>query len=288
MLPPDRWIKCLKHSIATATTTDIQLNSIGLLEPAATRAIGGKICIFTGEAGHGMLQNLCAITEFEYAERDGYILVPRLQKKVDLDERILLESIGFATEDYVVTELFHQPNCRLKMRVGIPSQPQLVVFEHDHHQHEVSKEEVHGDDILSWNLKHLGLTSATAWRCMRPSENRGPLECSGFITQAGRLAASHGYAPRDSIFCLAEWPLSNRVWTRWTSATHTPSKLSFAEAATLSVAFTTATIGLCYLGLFAERSISAHPRCSYSRRTSGVDDGAPHWRYHFAANEVLG
>ncbi|KAL9074401.1 MAG: hypothetical protein Q9157_004404 [Trypethelium eluteriae] len=189
-----------------------------------------------------------APSEFEYAERDGCILVPRLQKDIDGNKNILPEAINYSAKESMPIEPFHQPDYPLSLQVGVPGLLNTIVFDHDPRS-TIRDDNVIAEDMVQIEPKVYGANFRDALVVLDQLDNRiMGLECAGVVTKVGDLAASHGYAPGDRVFCLLEGPFSSRVQTLWTNVMQIPATLTFEEAATIPLVFSTAFIGLCGIG----------------------------------------
>lgn len=181
--------------------------------------------------------------EFEYAERHGEILVPRLQEMVEKNEQILPDSIEYTQDARTTTELFHALDCSLSLKIGVPGVLETLSFTYD--DETKLSQDVIPDNIVQIEPRAFGVSQRDAMAALGQLDDY-PLgsECAGIITKAGNFAASKGYRPGDRVFGLIRGSLSNRVRTDWTNLQHIPSKLSFEQAASVPVAFSVAYIAL--------------------------------------------
>ncbi|KAK3167997.1 Type I Iterative PKS [Lepraria neglecta] len=194
-----------------------------------------------------------APSEFEYAERDGCILVPRMQKNIDGNKTILPEPINYSAKESMSIEPFHQADYPLSLQVGVPGLLDTLVFDHDLRS-SIRDDSVIAEDTVQIEPHAYAVNFRDVLVALDQLDERvmgvecAGVECAGVVTKVGGLAASHGYAPGDRVFCLLRGPFASRVCTEWTNVMQIPAALSFEEAATLPIDFSTAFIGLCDVG----------------------------------------
>ncbi|KAF2194360.1 putative polyketide synthase [Zopfia rhizophila CBS 207.26] len=189
-----------------------------------------------------------APNEFEYAERDGCILVPRLQKSINENNNILPESTNYSAEEGFSIEPFHQADYPLSLQIGVPGLLDTLAFDHD------VRPNIRNDSAIAENMVQIephayGVNNRDVLVALDQLDERVMgVECAGIVTKVGSLAASNGYALGDRVFGLLRGPFASRVRTEWTNLMHIPVALTFEEAASIPVAFSTAFIGLCEIG----------------------------------------
>ncbi|KAL7625005.1 hypothetical protein AAE478_004219 [Parahypoxylon ruwenzoriense] len=182
--------------------------------------------------------------DFEYAERDGVILVPRIYKDMARNKAVLPEPTDYSAPSSVPREPLWQADRPLSMHVGIPGILDTLVFDDDRRP-DLYK------DVLTGNLveiepKAYGVNFRDVMVAMGQLEDRVMgIECAGIITRVGSEAASHGYAPGDHVFGVLRGPLATRACIEWTSVVHMPPNLTFQEAASVPMIFSTAFYSIC-------------------------------------------
>ena len=72
-----------------------------------------------------------APSEFEYAERDGCTLVPRMQKNNGRNKIILPEPFDYSAKEGMSIERFHQADYPLSLQIGVPGLLDTLAFDHD-------------------------------------------------------------------------------------------------------------------------------------------------------------
>ncbi|KAI9661826.1 MAG: Type I Iterative PKS [Bathelium mastoideum] len=189
-----------------------------------------------------------APSEFEYAERDGRILIPRIQKSINGNKTILPEPIDFSAKERMSVEPFHQAEYPLSLQVGVSGLLDTLAFDHDTRPNIQNDNDI-AEDLIQIEPKAYGVNFRDVLVALdQLNERVMGIECAGVVTKVGSLAASHGCAPGDRVFCLLSGTFASRVCTEWTNVMQIPASLTYEEAATLPVAFSTAFIGLCDLG----------------------------------------
>ncbi|MCJ1383523.1 hypothetical protein MMC17_006637 [Xylographa soralifera] len=182
-------------------------------------------------------------SDFEYAERDGVVLIPRLFKDTARDEHISPVNINFASPEAIPIEPLYQAGRPLCLQVGMPGMLDSLVF---------------GDntDALPDNAeippiaveiepRAYGLNFRDIMVAMGQLNDRVMgVECAGVVTRVGSEAAAQGYAVGDRVFCLLRGHFASRATADWHVIMHMPAWLSFEQAAGLPVIFTTVYMAL--------------------------------------------
>lgn len=185
--------------------------------------------------------------EFEYAERDGCILIPRLRKHVERNKAIL------PSRENVSMEPFHQADYPLSLPVDdIPASLNSLAFERD--------TQFDGGNNASIAASQVQIEPrAYGVSLGKTGERLVAVECAGIISKVGRVAASHGLKEGDRVVCFLQGPVISRVCMEWNNVIHIPAALTFEEAASLTAAFSTAWIGLCNMArLHHDGSVLIH------------------------------
>ena len=178
--------------------------------------------------------------EFEYAERNGAILVPRLYKDVVRNQIIATDATDFNAPDATSMEPLHQEHRPLCMHVGVPGMLDTLAFGDD------TWTATHGDslpvDFVEIEPRAYGVNFRDVLVAMGQLNDRTTgLECAGIITRVGSQAAKHGYAVGDKVLSLLCGPFGGtRAHIEWTNVVHLPAGLEFDDAASLPVVFCTA------------------------------------------------
>ena len=169
--------------------------------------------------------------EFEYAERDGVILVPRLYHDVARNQMLSHDASVLGKQDIRPVESFYQPDRPLCLH------PDLLIFDDD------SYAKVYHDSFPPNSVEvEPGVYGANLHAI---DERIVGLECAGIIIRVGVEAAAQGYAVGDRVLCvLHQSSFPSRATVEWTSTMRMPAEMSFQEAASLPIAFLTAYYSL--------------------------------------------
>lgn len=182
--------------------------------------------------------------EFEYAERDGCLLVPRIYKDMMKNKAVFPDPIDYSEVSNWQAQPLHQPERPLRLQVGQIGRLETIVFDEDNRA--CIHDDVLGDEMVEIEPKAYGVNLSNVMAAMGQTEDGVlALECAGVIKRVGALAKSQGYANGDQVFCLFNEPFASHVCVHWTSIMHMPAFLTFEEAASIPVAFSTAYYSLC-------------------------------------------
>ncbi|KAL8720573.1 MAG: hypothetical protein Q9225_002592 [Loekoesia sp. 1 TL-2023] len=178
-----------------------------------------------------------ASKDFEFANRDGVVLIPRYYKDVDRNRAVFLES---ASQAVATLEPFGQARRPLRMGITSPGLLDTLVFADDPD----ATSDLH-QDFLEVEPKAFGVNFRDIMVAMGQVQGEAMgFECSGTISRVGVGAASRGFRAGDRVTTLLKGHYSNRVRLHWTSAVHIPEDMSFEIAATIPMSFTTAYVSL--------------------------------------------
>jgi acyl transferase domain-containing protein/NADPH:quinone reductase-like Zn-dependent oxidoreductase/ubiquinone/menaquinone biosynthesis C-methylase UbiE len=208
------------------------------------------------EQGFGYIDDVLATeigpAEFEYAERNGVLLVPRIYKDEEHNDMVtgpLTATWGDldATASIPLEPLF-QKNRPLRLEVGIPGHLDTLAFVDDD---EHSTESLASESV-EITPRAFGLSSRDVMASLGQLKDRAMgLECAGIVSRIGTEAQAKGdfkigdrvmaLLPGDGSACLR-----NSVTVAWNgSIVKVPNNItSFEDAASLPLAFTIAYAGL--------------------------------------------
>lgn len=195
------------------------------------------------KAGFGTLSggNVdAAPADFEYAERDGVLLIPRFYKDVDRNKFVSPDVVDLSEPANVLVEPLHQSNRPLRMEVATPGLLDTLAFVDDPFAI------THGDslppEMVEINPKAWGVNFRDVMVALGQLKQKVMgVECAGIITRVGSRAAAHGYAVGDHVFCMLRGPsFSSRARIEWTGVMHMPAGLSFEHAASIPIIYGTA------------------------------------------------
>lgn len=175
--------------------------------------------------------------DFEFAERNGQILVPRLLKDYTRNEFVaaLPSEVGAAQ-----IEPFAQADRTLKLEVSSAGLLETLVFcETGEGSEELLPE------MVEIEPKAFGLNFRDVMAAMgQLDEQVMGLECAGVVTAVGSTASENGYSVGDRVWCLLGGQYQNKVRVPWTVAFRMPKGLDFETAASMPMIFATAFISL--------------------------------------------
>lgn len=210
--------------------------------------------------------------DFEYAERDGELLIPRIYKDEEYNDMVTgpvtpsWGQIQVNAKDEegavdgaagVVSENLFQEDRPLRLEIGIPGHLDTLVFVDDN---EAGNPEMPAE-MVEISPRAYGVDSQDVTVAMgQVKDHTMGLECAGVVTNIGTEARAKGYTVGDSIMALTPGvPLASRVRVPWYRVVRMPSGISFEEAASLPLAFTVAWASLVDAARLAPgRSVLIH------------------------------
>ena len=218
--------------------------------------------------------------DFEYAERNGVLLVPRLYKDEARNKMLALRSTLDWQEPETVlnNEPFFQQGRPLRLEVGVPGLLDTLAFR-DHDVDVDSPLAPHAVEIepraYGLNFRDVMVAMGQLRECVMG------LECSGIITGVGTEARSQGFQIGDRVMALLLGPFASRARISWHGVVHMPQGMSFGEAASLPMVFSTAYVGLVETARFQKgQSVLIHAA------TGGVGQAAIMLAKHLGAAEI--
>ena len=208
------------------------------------------------EEGFGRADAEDGPAEFEYAERDGVLQVPRYYKDEQYNDMVtgpLVPSWGEllpAAKDEkgsidaiasIPLEPLFQEDRPLRLEVGIPGHLDTLAFIHDKENHEALTPE-----LVEITPRAYGVCSRDIMAAMGQLKDRSMgLECAGIITRVGTEAQAKGYNVGDRVMALLTGAsFASRACVPWHGVIQIPSGMDFVNAASLPLAFTVAYVGL--------------------------------------------
>ncbi|KAL6237472.1 hypothetical protein BDW75DRAFT_238260 [Aspergillus navahoensis] len=182
--------------------------------------------------------------EYEYAEREGIVLVPRLHRDSARNKAFNPEPVDWASPESLPIESLFQSDRPLALKVGVPGLLDTLVF--DDHPTAPAEESRFPSDLIEIEPRAFGVNFCDVLVAMGQLEERVMgVDCAGVITRVGGRAAAHGYAVGDQVFALLHrGGYGSRASVEWTNVMHMPPGLNFEQAASLPALFTTGYICL--------------------------------------------
>jgi NADPH:quinone reductase-like Zn-dependent oxidoreductase len=181
-----------------------------------------------------------SLREFEFSERSGTILIPRLFKDFARNEFISRVPTSFRkTASGSFAELGGTGGRCLKLEIDTSSLLETLTFK------EISQCDTLMDpDFIEIEPKAFGLNFRDVMAAMgQLNERIMGLECSGVVTRVGSSAASHGFSAGCHAITLLDGKCQSRIRVPWTAACPT-SQSDFNTAASIPMIFVTAYVSL--------------------------------------------
>ncbi|KAI0849455.1 putative polyketide synthase [Daldinia vernicosa] len=251
---------------------------LGPAHPAERWSQGGEnvvsaIVRVLGE-GFGRADTEGGPADFEYAERDGVLLIPRIYKDEQCDNAVVGSLVSSWSEvlqrtqdekgdvDAVASiplEPLFQENRPLRLEVGIPGYLDTLAFVDDEENY--WNHEMLSPELVEITPRAYGLGSRDVSAAMGQLKDRSMgLECSGIITRVGAEAQEKDYSVGDRVMALltgASFASCARV--PWHGVVRIPGGMDFETAASLPLAFTVAYAGLVDIARLApKQSVLIH------------------------------
>ncbi|KAJ5382593.1 hypothetical protein N7517_000504 [Penicillium concentricum] len=191
--------------------------------------------------------------EFEYAQRNGVLLVPRIYKDEEHNDMVtgpLTATWGdLDAAASVPLEPLFQTNRPLRLQVGIPGHLDTLAFVDDD---EDRTDKSLAPENVEITPRAFGLSSRDVMAALGQLKDRAMgLECAGVVSRVGSEAqAKGGYNVGDRVMALlpgdGSASIRSNVTVAWNgSIVKVPSNItSFEDAASLPLAFTIAYTGL--------------------------------------------
>lgn len=210
------------------------------------------------QEGFGQVQDVLATetgpAEFEYAQRNGVLLVPRVYKDEEYNDMVtgpltpIWGDIDAAAAGIPLEPLFQQ-NRPLRLEVGIPGHLDTLAFVDDEGDDDT---ESFGPETVEITPRAFGLSSRDVMAALGQLKDRSMgLECAGVISRVGDESRTKGgFNVGDRVMALlpgsGSASLRSNITVPWNSAVvKVPSSItSFEEAASVPLAFTIAYAGL--------------------------------------------
>lgn len=186
-----------------------------------------------------LFNSLDESTDFEYAVRNGEVLIPRYVKDEGRTARLFHQPSKTAAP--INIEPFAQEGRPLRLEVGVPGLLDTVYFVDNPNAAKPLPE-----DYIEIVPKAFGINFRDVMTAMGQLESDlTGLECSGVVKRVGPLAATRSnLRPGDRVAALLRGHFADTVATDWTSVVPIPDSMSFETAASIPLAFVTSYISL--------------------------------------------
>ncbi|KAK4173467.1 putative polyketide synthase [Triangularia setosa] len=181
--------------------------------------------------------DLEAGSDYEFAERDGVISVPRYIKDVSRNNNVFRQS----TKQFAHRlEPFLQPGRPLRLTIGTTGLLDTLAFDDD-----ASALEELPEDFVEVEPRAFGVNFRDVMVAMGQLKSRVMgYDGAGVVSRVGSVAAANGYKPGDRVSVLLRGHYGSRTRIHWTSAVHIPDDMRFETAASLPTQFVAAYVSL--------------------------------------------
>jgi acyl transferase domain-containing protein/NADPH:quinone reductase-like Zn-dependent oxidoreductase/NAD(P)-dependent dehydrogenase (short-subunit alcohol dehydrogenase family)/ubiquinone/menaquinone biosynthesis C-methylase UbiE len=184
-----------------------------------------------------------APVESEFALRDELILVPRISKDAARNKVVMPRAPDWTVPESLPEEPFFQGQRPLRLEVGIPRLLDTLVFNDD------KDADIGGtvgvEDVVEIEPRAYGLNFRDVMVAMGQLQERiMGLECAGIVTRVGQEASAQGFAVGDRVMALLLGPFGSRARIHWHGVAHIPEGMTFDDAASLPMIFSTAYVCL--------------------------------------------
>jgi NADPH:quinone reductase-like Zn-dependent oxidoreductase/acyl carrier protein len=177
------------------------------------------------------------LLDFEYAERDGVVHIPRFYKDTERNKMFFPKS---ARKMVAALEHFNQPERPLRLAIGTPGLLDTLAFVDN-----TDADSAIQPQQVQISPKAFGANSRDVLAAMGQLEaNILGFECAGVISLVGSEAEKRGFKVGDRVAALMNGHFSSVVRTNWTNVVHIPENTSFEVAASLPYCTSTAYICL--------------------------------------------
>ncbi len=171
-----------------------------------------------------------AAGDFEYAERNGIIHVPRFYKD---SNRNMALSPRKTNQAAPVMMPFQQSERSLRLEVDAPGHLSTLIFADD----ETVKDKL-PPGCIEVEPRAFGVNFLDVMAAMGQVDQRSlGVECSGIVTRVGSAVAPDRLKVGDHVMCTMEGHYANRVRLPWTSAVLMPQDMGFELAASIPHGF---------------------------------------------------
>lgn len=182
------------------------------------------------ESHFGTNAQLLDDMDFEYIQRSGRIMIPRMVPNVTVNREIELAN----TQPVPEPQTFQQPGRPLVMEIGTPGLLDTIHFVDDDRMDDALP-----DDQVEIKVKATGFNFKDVMMAMGQVEvERLGLECAGIITGCGK--STKHVSIGDRVSCFAFGAFSTKYRSEAISVQKLPDDMSFETAACLPVIYCTA------------------------------------------------
>lgn len=247
------FLRVLRNEYITRRFISVDLDPHAGAGADADIAVPAIVQVLEQGFGHGSTQTGPA--EFEYAERNGVLHVPRYYKDEQYNNMVTGPLVpSWSDQSSIPMEKLFQDR-PLQLQVGIPGHLDTLAF--------VDNEEVLdlSPELVEIVPRAHGVCSRDVMAAMGQLKDQSMgFECAGVIARLGSEAQAKGYRVGDRVITLSTGSsFASSVRVPWHGVVQMPKNIDFASAASLPLAFTVAYFGLVRsAGLTAGQSVLIH------------------------------
>ncbi|KAK3323347.1 hypothetical protein B0T19DRAFT_372277 [Cercophora scortea] len=176
--------------------------------------------------------------DYEFADRDGAIHVPRYLKDSNRNRDVFGQS---NSQPQTKLEPFIQPNRPLRLTIGTTGLLDTLAFKDD-----LSAAEPLPDNFVEIEPKAFGVNFRDVMVAMGQLKSQVMgYDCAGIITRVGSsVAASNSHKVGDRVSVLLRGHYASQVRVHWRSAVQIPDNMDFVTAASLPTQYVAAYVSL--------------------------------------------
>lgn len=176
-------------------------------------------------------------SDYEFAERDGVIHVPRYVKDTDRNKAVFSKDTEAPTPRL---EPFLQSDRPLRLTIGTTGLLDTLVFNDD-----PTAAEPLPDDFVEVEPRAFGVNFRDVMVAMGQLKSKVMgYDCAGIVKRVSAGAAAMGYRPGDRVSVLLRGHYGSRTRVHWSSVVHIPNEMTFETAASLPTQYVTAYLSL--------------------------------------------
>lgn len=203
-----------------------------------------------------------AASDYEFADRDGVIHVPRYVKDTERNQVVFSQSNAVPAPRL---EPFLQSDRPLRLTIGTIGLLDTLAFNDD-----PTATAVLTDDVIEVEPRAFGVNFRDVMVAMgQLKSNVMGYDCAGVVKRVSAGAAAMGYRPGDRVAVLLRGHYGSTVRVHWSSAVHIPNDMSFETAASLPTQYVTA-----YLSLYDMARLQPGETVLIHSATGGVGQAA--------------
>ncbi|KAK4244100.1 polyketide synthase [Corynascus novoguineensis] len=176
-------------------------------------------------------------SDYEFAERDGVIHVPRYVKDTDRNKAVFSKTTEAPTPRL---EPFLQSDRPLRLTIGTTGLLDTLAFNDD-----PTAAEPLPDDFVEVEPRAFGVNFRDVMVAMGQLKSKVMgYDCAGIVKRVSAGAAAMGYRPGDRVSVLLRGHYGSRTRVHWSSVVHIPNEMTFETAASLPTQYVTAYLSL--------------------------------------------